>query len=63
MLTMLPLMSLCLAAAALLFINRTHLIPIVVFIYCTHSQNLASHRAVSLILMFTVDSICCSVLS
>ncbi|KAK2598744.1 hypothetical protein N8I77_012133 [Diaporthe amygdali] len=33
MLTTLPLMSLCLAAAAMLFINRIHLEPIVVFIY------------------------------
>lgn len=63
MLTTLPLMSLCLAAAAMLFINRTHLIPIVVFIYCMHPQNPASHRAGSLILMFTVDSIRCGVLS
>lgn len=33
MLTTLPLMSLCLAAAAMLFINGVHLVPIVVFIY------------------------------
>lgn len=35
MLTTLPLMSLCLAAAAMLFINGVHLVPIVVFIYRT----------------------------
>lgn len=42
MLTTLPVMSLCLAAAAMLFINKTHLVPIVVFIYCAYSPSLPS---------------------
>lgn len=63
MLTTLPLMSLCLAAAALLFINKTTIVPIVVFIYCAYSPILASGGTVSLILMSTANSICCGVLS
>lgn len=38
MLTTLPLMSLCLAVAAMFFINGVHLVPIVVFVYRTPSS-------------------------
>lgn len=63
MLTTLPVMSLCLAAAAMLFINKTHLVPIVVFIYCAYSLIMGSRRTVSLILISTANSIRCGVFS
>lgn len=63
MLTTLPLMSLCLAAAALLFINGRHLVPIVVFIYCASSQFCLAAGTASLTLIFAGNSICCGVLS
>lgn len=63
MLTTLPVMSLCLAAAAMLFINKTHLVPIVVFIYCGYSPIVAGHEIMSLTIMSTTNSVCCGVLS
>lgn len=53
MLTTLPLMSLCLAVAALLFIKRTTIAPIVVFIYCACPPAPAGRSTV------TNNDICC----
>lgn len=63
MLTTLPLMSLCLAVAALLFINKTTIAPIVVFIYCAYPPAPAGRSTVSITMIFAANSICCGVLS
>lgn len=54
MLTTLPLMSIFLAGAALLFINGKHLIPIVVFIYRMSSSY---HNSLGLTSILTDNTI------